>query len=94
MRIQILDEAQRDLVKGYRFYESQVEGVGDISSILFFPTLTRYNFMLASILCISVITGFSPSVFPSLSTIVSRTKWPRFMPFWIVDGLRLGLVPG
>jgi hypothetical protein len=29
MRVQILDEAQRDLVEGHRFYESQGEGLGD-----------------------------------------------------------------
>ncbi len=29
MRVQILDEAQQDLVEGCRFYESQVEGLGD-----------------------------------------------------------------
>ncbi len=29
MRVQILNEAQRDLVEGYRFYESQVERLGD-----------------------------------------------------------------
>ena len=29
MRVQILDEAQRDLVEGSRFYESQGEGLGD-----------------------------------------------------------------
>ena len=29
MRVQILDEAQRDLVEGYRFYEGQGEGLGD-----------------------------------------------------------------
>ena len=29
MRIEILDEARRDLVAGYRFYESQAAGLGD-----------------------------------------------------------------
>ena len=29
MRVQILDEAQRDLVEGYRFYEGQGEELGD-----------------------------------------------------------------
>ncbi len=29
MRVQILDEAQRDLVEGYRFYEGQGKGLGD-----------------------------------------------------------------
>ena len=29
MRVQILDEAQRDLVEGDRFYEGQGEGLGD-----------------------------------------------------------------
>ena len=29
MKIQILDEAQQDLVEGFQFYESQSEGLGD-----------------------------------------------------------------
>ena len=29
MKVQILDETQQDLVEGYRFYESQVAGLGD-----------------------------------------------------------------
>ena len=29
MRIEILDEAQRDLIDGFRFYENQAVGLGD-----------------------------------------------------------------
>ena len=29
MKVQILDEAQQDLVDGFRFYESQSAGLGD-----------------------------------------------------------------
>ena len=29
MNIRILDEAEQDLVDGYRFYEAQAEGLGD-----------------------------------------------------------------
>ncbi|WP_089938551.1 type II toxin-antitoxin system RelE/ParE family toxin [Candidatus Entotheonella palauensis] len=29
MRVQILDEAQQDLIEGYHFYEGQEEGLGD-----------------------------------------------------------------
>ncbi|MCX7011898.1 MAG: type II toxin-antitoxin system RelE/ParE family toxin [Candidatus Sumerlaeota bacterium] len=29
MRIEILDEAQQDLIDGFRFYESQAERLGD-----------------------------------------------------------------
>ena len=29
MQVRILDEAARDLIDGYRFYESQVVGLGD-----------------------------------------------------------------
>jgi hypothetical protein len=29
VKVQVLGEAQRDLVGGYRFYESQVPGLGD-----------------------------------------------------------------
>ena len=45
MRIEILDEAQEDLVEGYHFYERQLEGLGhyfldclfsDIDSLQFY----------------------------------------------------------
>ncbi len=29
MKVQVLDEAEQDLVDGFRFYESQQEGLGD-----------------------------------------------------------------
>ena len=29
MKVQILDEAEQDLVDGFRFYETQSEGLGD-----------------------------------------------------------------
>ncbi len=29
MRVQIIDEATRDLADGYRFYEGQAEGLGE-----------------------------------------------------------------
>ncbi len=29
MRVQVLDDATRDLADGYRFYERQAEGLGD-----------------------------------------------------------------
>ena len=60
MRVQILDEAQRDLVEGYRFYEDQVEGLGDyfldslfsdIDSLQFYagvhPVYFGYNRLLS-----------------------------------------------
>jgi hypothetical protein len=60
MRVQILDEAQRDLVEGYRFYEGQGEGLGDyfldslfsdIDSLQFYagihPVYFGYNRLLS-----------------------------------------------
>ncbi len=29
MKVEILDEAERDLIDGFRFYEAQAEGLGD-----------------------------------------------------------------
>ncbi|MBU4200957.1 MAG: type II toxin-antitoxin system RelE/ParE family toxin [Verrucomicrobia bacterium] len=29
MKVQILDEAEQDLIDGFRFYEAQVRGLGD-----------------------------------------------------------------
>ncbi len=29
MRVQVLEEATRDLADGYRFYEGQAEGLGE-----------------------------------------------------------------
>jgi hypothetical protein len=60
MRVQILDEAQRDLVESYRFYEGQGEGLGDyfldslfsdIDSLQFYagihPVYFGYNRLLS-----------------------------------------------
>ena len=60
MRVQILDEAQQDLVEGYRFYEGQREGLGDyfldslfsdIDSLQFYagihPVYFGYNRLLS-----------------------------------------------
>lgn len=60
MRVQILDEAQRDFVEGYRFYEGQGEGLGDyfldslfsdIDSLQFYagihPVYFGYNRLLS-----------------------------------------------
>jgi hypothetical protein len=60
MRVQILGEAQRDLVEGYRFYEGQGEGLGDyfldslfsdIDSLQFYagihPVYFGYNRLLS-----------------------------------------------
>ena len=41
MRVEILDEAQQDLIEGYHFYEGQREGLGDYFQIRFLPTSTR-----------------------------------------------------
>ena len=60
MRVQILDEAQRDLIESYRFYEGQGEGLGDyfldslfsdIDSLQFYagihPVYFGYNRLLS-----------------------------------------------
>ena len=37
MKIKILASASQDLIDGYRFYESQAEGLAPISLIRFIP---------------------------------------------------------
>ncbi len=53
MRVEILDEARQDLVDGYRFYESQVVGLGeyfldslssDIDSLQFYAGIHAPHF--------------------------------------------------
>ncbi len=44
MRVQILNEAQRGLVEGYRFYESQVEGLGDYFQDSLFSDIDSLQF--------------------------------------------------
>ncbi len=49
MNLRILDEAQQDLIDGFRFYEKQEAGLGDIFLILFFQILILCKFTLLSI---------------------------------------------
>ena len=90
MKVQILDEAQQDLVEGYRFYESQVAGLGDyfldslfsdIDSLQFYAGIHALHFGYNRLLS---------KRFPFVCTTASRTLSPGFMTFWIVGGIRLG----
>lgn len=94
MKVQILDEAQQDLVDGYRFYESQVAGPGDyfldsllsdIDSLQFHAGIHAVHFGYNRLLS---------KRFPFAVYSASRTLSPGFMPFWIVGGIRLGRAIG
>ena len=91
MRAQILDEAQQDLVDGYRFHESQVAGLGDyfldslfsdIDSLRFYAGIHALHFGYNRLLS----KRFPFAVYYR----ASRTLSPEYMPFWIVGGIRLG----
>lgn len=90
MKIQILDEAEHDLVDGCRFYESQGLESAAIFLILFSLTSTPYGFTQAFIPCISAITGFFPNASLSPCTTTSKTMSSAFMPSWIAGGIHLG----
>ncbi len=62
MKVEILDEAQEDLLDGFRFYECQSEGLGDYFLDFLFSDMTPCRFTPASTQCISAITGFSPTI--------------------------------
>jgi hypothetical protein len=44
MKIEILDEAKEDLVEGYRFYEPQLEGLGDYFLSCLFSDIDSLQF--------------------------------------------------
>jgi len=81
VKIEILDEAERDLVEGFRFYESQATGLGDYFLDSFTPGT-------------SIITASSPNGSHSPFTTRLSGRPPELRPCWIADAIRLGLRNG
>lgn len=86
MRVEILDEAQQDLLDGFRFYECQSEGLGDYFLDSQFSDIILSRSTPVSIPCISDIAGFSPSGSLSHSTTASPAGPFEFTRFSIVGG--------
>lgn len=90
MKVEILDEAQNDLLDGFRFYENQSEGLGDYFLDSLFSDIDSLQIYAGVTQCISGITGFSPDDSLSPSTIASPVRQLEFMPFLIAGGTRRG----
>ena len=91
MRIEILDEAQEDLIEGFRFYENRETGVGsyfldclfsDIDSLILYAGIHQ------------IIYGYHPSVSLLRSTTTWKENWFACMPYWIVAEILRGLGNG
>jgi hypothetical protein len=90
VRIEILDDAQEDLIEGFRFYEKRENGVGayfldclfsDIDSLVLFAGIHQ------------IVYGYHRSLskrFLSPFTMTSWTIWFVCTPYWIAVGIRRG----
>lgn len=90
MRIEILDEAEEDLIEGFAFYERQTRGWETTFSIPSSPTLNPFTFMPGFTLCTSGITDFLPSGSPLLSITGFRMGLFGSMPYSIADEVQPG----
>ena len=82
MKVQILDEAEQDLVDGFRFYEAQSRGLGDYFLV---PSNSTQVYTLDT----SDIIAFCQNVSPLPSTTMLPERLPMFTPCWTVDAIRL-----
>lgn len=85
MRIEILDEAERDLIEGFRFYESQSAGLGeyflnsvfsDIDSLNLYAGVHSHHF------------GYLQRGFPSPSITRSMARGRGSTLSWIVEEIQ------
>ena len=90
MRIEILDDAQEDLIEGFRFYEKREIGVGsyfldclfsDIDSLVLFAGIHQLVYGYHRYLS---------SVFLSPFTTMWWEIWSVYMPYWIVVEIHYG----
>lgn len=77
MRVEVLEDAEQDLVDGARFYEAREPGLGQHYLDSLFLS-TRCNFALASTQSTLVTIGFCQNVSPTRSTTGFTETWPRF----------------
>lgn len=93
MRIEILDQAERDLVEGFRFYEEQGEGLGSYFLTNLYADIDSLH-LSAGIHnnLISTITGFYQGDFPLLSFTRYERTASLSTRFWTAVAIRLGSV--
>ena len=90
MKIEILDEAQQDLIEGFHFYEKRESGLGSYFLDCLFSDIDSLILYLASIGLFLDITGYYLNAFPLPFTIQLNMTWLAFMQFWIVAGIQHG----
>ena len=88
MNVRILDEAERDLIDGFRFYEVQDTGLESTSWTPSSPTSTPFASTPVSIPFTSATTVFSRNGFPSLSTTRSKGNPSTYWLSWIAAKMR------
>ena len=83
MTIRILDEAEQDLVDGFRFYEIREPGLGDYFLDSLFADIDSLHLYAGSIQSTLDITVFCPKDSHSRSTTRSSRRTPTSGPSWI-----------
>ena len=91
MKVQILDEAEQDLIDGFRFYEAQNQGIGDYFLDSLFSDIESLQLLRghprATLRLLSpALQAFSLSRF----TIELRERLCVYTPFWTADEIRHG----
>ena len=94
MKVEILDEAERDMIEGFRFYEAQAGGLGDYFLDSLYADIDSLRLYEASTRCTPGSTGYCPKGFPSPSTTRLTPMWPASMPSWIAVATRRGFKNG
>jgi len=92
MKIEILDEAEKDLVDGLDSTRCSPKGLGTTFLTQFFQTLNPFISTWASTPCTSATIDCRSSGSLSPSTIVLKVTSFACMRFWIVGGIRHGFV--
>ena len=90
MRIEILDEAEKDLLMDMPSTRDNHKDSGTTSSIPSFQTLNRCIFMPGFMRSTSAVTDFSPNDFRLPSIIGFRIRSFVFMPYSIAGATRPG----
>lgn len=93
MKVEILDEAERDMIDGFGFYETQSEGLGDYF-LACTRTSIRSDSTRVSILCTRGSIAYWPNGFPSPSTTRLPAMWRASTPSWIAVAIRSGFKNG
>jgi hypothetical protein len=90
MRVTILGTAEVDLEEGYRFYESQSDGLGTYFLDTLYLILIHSPFMQACIVWYQATIAYYQSVYHLQFITVLQMIQPACMPFWTVAGIQAG----